>query len=47
MFDMRVVFIMFMSERLKGDVPVSADTKGKFPGCVAGYKYVNEQNNNN
>lgn len=44
-FDMRVVFVMFMRERLKSDVPVGAYAKGKLAGGVAGHKYVNEKDN--
>lgn len=44
-FDMRVDFIMFVIERLKGDVPVRAYAKGKLAGCVAGHKYINEKDN--
>jgi len=43
-FDMRVVFIMFMIKRLKGDVPVSAYAEGKLARCIACDEYVNEQN---
>jgi len=42
MFDMRMIFIMFVIERLEGNVPVSAYAKSKLARGVARYKNVND-----